>query len=358
MAGPSGARRPATSWTTPAGAGRPTWLGSTCTPRWSPPRCWRSWPTSAPPSGTDPTACSARTPTTGAGGSCTRCSATPSAARPPTAPSSVPLRSASAPYTSLAVPISDRWPTCGASRRPGPTWGCGWSPTGESWPGRHRSPGPKRSARPGWPADLCVDGAIGSGTAALHADYTDRPGRGVAYLDVDQIAEHLIACTRAGVQGGFHCIGDAAVSAAVDGLRRAAAALGTDRVRAARHRLEHVEMIAASDLSTLADLAVTASVQPAFDAEWGGPGELYEQRLGPRAATMNPFGSLLRAGRAAGPRHRRSGDPGRGLAHRPGRRRPLAGRRTPHRGAGVHRGHPGRSPRRPSRRRWARSRRG
>jgi predicted amidohydrolase YtcJ len=37
-------------------------------------------------------------------------------------------------------------------------------------------------------------------------------------------------------------------------------------------------------------------VQPAFDAAWGGPRELYEQRLGDRAATMNPFASMLRAG--------------------------------------------------------------
>ena len=39
-------------------------------------------------------------------------------------------------------------------------------------------------------------------------------------------------------------------------------------------------MVAAADLSTLAELGVVASVQPAFDALWGRPGELYEQRLG------------------------------------------------------------------------------
>ena len=42
---------------------------------------------------------------------------------------------------------------------------------------------------------------------------------------------------------------------------------------------------------------MTASVQPAFDAEWGARGELYEQRLGfERSRRMNPFGSLRRAG--------------------------------------------------------------
>ena len=92
------------------------------------------------------------------------------------------------------------------------------------------------------------------------------------------------------MQAGFHCIGDDAVAAAVEGLRRAAAELGTEAVRRARHRLEHVELVAARDLPTLADLGVAASVQPAFDAAWGSPGELYEHRLGAeRARTMNPF---------------------------------------------------------------------
>ncbi|MBP2415282.1 amidohydrolase [Microlunatus capsulatus] len=148
----------------------------------------------------------------------------------------------------------------------------------------------------GLAGDLCVDGAIGSHTAALRAPYADADTRGVRYLDDDQVTAHLVACTRAGVQGGFHCIGDDAVAAAVEGLRRAAAVLGPEAVRAARHRLEHVEMVAADDLAVLADLGVVASVQPAFDAAWGGPGELYEQRLGRRAATMNPFGDLHRAG--------------------------------------------------------------
>ncbi|HWJ54292.1 MAG TPA: amidohydrolase family protein [Propionibacteriaceae bacterium] len=149
----------------------------------------------------------------------------------------------------------------------------------------------------GLAGDLCIDGSIGSRTAALHAPYADAETCGSRYLDDDQITEHVIACTRAGLQAGFHCIGDDAVAAAVAGLRRAAERLGVERVRAARHRLEHLEMVAADDIPTLAGLGVVASVQPAFDALWGRPGELYETRLGSgRAQTMNPLGSLHRAG--------------------------------------------------------------
>jgi predicted amidohydrolase YtcJ len=148
----------------------------------------------------------------------------------------------------------------------------------------------------GLAGDLCVDGAVGSRTAALVDDYTDAPGRGAQYLDLDQVVEHLRACTVRGVSGGFHCIGDAGVATAIEGLRRVEQQLGADRVRAARHRLEHVEMVAASDLPVLARLGVTASVQPGFDAAWGAPDELYAARLGTRAMTMNPFASMLRAG--------------------------------------------------------------
>jgi predicted amidohydrolase YtcJ len=148
----------------------------------------------------------------------------------------------------------------------------------------------------GLAGDLCVDGAIGSHTAALREPYADEATRGVRYLSDEEITAHVVTCTRAGVQAGFHCIGDDAVAAAVDGLRGAAAQLGSAAVRAARHRLEHVEMVDGADLATLARLGVVASVQPAFDAAWGGPGELYAVRLGNRAATMNPFGDLHRAG--------------------------------------------------------------
>lgn len=152
----------------------------------------------------------------------------------------------------------------------------------------------------GLAGDLCVDGAIGSRTAWLsqrYADATDAGEIGAQYLSVEEVTEHLRQCTRAGVTGGFHCIGDAAVTTAVTGLQRVAAELGWAAVRAARHRLEHVEMVTPEQIRVLARLGVAGSVQPAFDAAWGGPGELYEQRLGiGRAVTMNPLATWQQAG--------------------------------------------------------------
>ncbi|MDQ1043829.1 amidohydrolase [Streptomyces sp. V4I2] len=145
--------------------------------------------------------------------------------------------------------------------------------------------------------DLFVDGALGSHTACLHEPYTDADHTGTAYLDAAAVAAHVTACTEAGLQAGFHAIGDAAVTSVVEGVRAAAEKLGLARIRAARHRVEHAEMLTPETIAAFAELGLTASVQPAFDALWGGEDGMYAQRLGAaRARTLNPFAALLRAG--------------------------------------------------------------
>ena len=149
--------------------------------------------------------------------------------------------------------------------------------------------------------DLTVDGAIGSRTAALHEPYQDAPGnRGVRYLTDDQITDHLVACTLAGVQAGFHAIGEDAVSAVGRSLLAAAARLGehgTVRLAGCAHRVEHAEMIDDETIAAFAATGAVASMQPLFDAAWGGPAGLYTGRLGEdRAAAMNPFATMATAG--------------------------------------------------------------
>ncbi|WP_217185503.1 amidohydrolase [Streptomyces sp. AC495_CC817] len=145
--------------------------------------------------------------------------------------------------------------------------------------------------------DLFVDGALGSHTACLHEPYADADHTGTAYLDAGAVAAHVVACTEAGLQAGFHAIGDAAVASVVEGVRAAAEKVGLARVRAARHRVEHAEMLTPDTVAAFAELGLTASVQPAFDALWGGEEGMYAQRLGvDRARTLNPFAALLRAG--------------------------------------------------------------
>lgn len=150
----------------------------------------------------------------------------------------------------------------------------------------------------GLAGDLFIDGAIGSHTAWLRAPYTDAPDRrGINYLDVDSVTAHIRACTTAGVQAGFHIIGDAATEAVVTAFAAVAEDLGTPAVARCAHRIEHAEMIDPSHAEILARCGVIASVQPLFDAAWGGPGQLYEQRLGStRAASLNDFAMLAKTG--------------------------------------------------------------
>ncbi|GCD32689.1 amidohydrolase [Streptomyces chrestomyceticus JCM 4735] len=145
--------------------------------------------------------------------------------------------------------------------------------------------------------DLFADGSLGSHTAHLHAPYADAGHTGTAHLDADAVAAHVAACTEAGLQAGFHAIGDAALSAVTEGVRAAADRVGLGRIRAARHRVEHAEMLTEATVAAFAEFALTASVQPAFDAAWGGEDGMYATRLGAeRARTLNPYAALLRAG--------------------------------------------------------------
>ena len=142
----------------------------------------------------------------------------------------------------------------------------------------------------GLAGDLFVDGALGSRTAWLHEPYADdADGCGNAYLDADAIEAHLSACTQAGVTAGFHVIGDAAASAVVDALDRVVAQFGAAAVARCGHRIEHLEMITADEAGRLAAAGVLASVQPNFDALWGGEAGMYARRLGAdRARKLNP----------------------------------------------------------------------
>jgi predicted amidohydrolase YtcJ len=138
--------------------------------------------------------------------------------------------------------------------------------------------------------DLYCDGSLGSHTAALTTPYTDAPDTsGEQYLGPEEIAEHIRRCTDAGLQAGFHAIGDAAVDAIVAAVERLGPGSGQG------HRVEHAEMVRAP--ARLAASGLIASMQPAFDATWGGSDAMYAERLGSeRAAELNRFAALAEAG--------------------------------------------------------------
>jgi predicted amidohydrolase YtcJ len=146
--------------------------------------------------------------------------------------------------------------------------------------------------------DLFADGALGSRTASLRQAYVDEPGScGHPYLSATEVAGHLVECTEAGVQGGFHAIGDAAIAAVLAGFAVAATRVGVDRLRSARHRIEHVEIVDKALIGGLVEFGVVASMQPAFDRLWGGDAGMYAQRLGvQRSLQSNPIGAMAGVG--------------------------------------------------------------
>ncbi|MFI2713530.1 amidohydrolase [Micromonospora sp. NPDC018662] len=143
--------------------------------------------------------------------------------------------------------------------------------------------------------DLFADGALGSRTAHVSAAYLDgEPGAcGHGYVSAEQVRDHLLDCAAHGMQGGFHAIGDAAIGTVLAGFAAAAEKVGTERLRAARHRVEHAEIMSKRLIAGFVEFGVVASMQPAFDRLWGGAGRMYESRLGlARSWESNPMGAM------------------------------------------------------------------
>lgn len=147
--------------------------------------------------------------------------------------------------------------------------------------------------------DLFLDGSIGSKTAAMSEPYESDVTRGHLYHSSEEITGFFVEASRAGLQAGVHAIGDEAIEQAISCIEDAFITLGPEGAVGARrlgHRIEHLECVSGAQIERARSLGLTASVQPMFDAYWGGPDGMYTQRLGERARTMNPFLAMVDAG--------------------------------------------------------------
>ncbi|MCW3783616.1 amidohydrolase [Defluviimonas salinarum] len=107
---------------------------------------------------------------------------------------------------------------------------------------------------------LFMDGVLDSHTAFMLNDYADKPGhRGAANFDFETWAKIAIEADARGLQLDLHCIGDAAVRRALDGIEIAIRENGPKR---RRHRIEHAEHVDPADLPRFAELGVIACFQP------------------------------------------------------------------------------------------------
>lgn len=109
-------------------------------------------------------------------------------------------------------------------------------------------------------------------------------------MDDNKIKNLLRAVHEAGCVCAIHAIGDRAVRKALQHL----AAFPRD---SRNFRIEHAEMTGPAEMELLGRAPVDLVVQPNFVRNWGGPGGLYETRLGPmRWRRCNRFRSLSEAG--------------------------------------------------------------
>lgn len=135
------------------------------------------------------------------------------------------------------------------------------------------------------------DGTLGGHTAAMYEPFADRPDtRGTDRLD----HSHAVAMGQASLALGgdvaIHAIGDRANDLVLDVFDELIRG-GADPTRL---RVEHASVLINPTIDRMADLGITASVQPAFLASeetW------LEKRLGPdRMSRAYPLRSLLEAG--------------------------------------------------------------
>ncbi|HEY7369500.1 MAG TPA: amidohydrolase [Thermoanaerobaculia bacterium] len=133
-----------------------------------------------------------------------------------------------------------------------------------------------------------ADGALGSRGAALLEEYADEPGKtGLLVMTPERLTQIAREADRRGWQVWIHAIGDRGNRIALDAL---AAGGGP----AARHRIEHAQVIAPSDFPRFAREGVIASIQPTHatsDMPWA------QARVGPeRIKGAYAYRSLARAG--------------------------------------------------------------
>ncbi|GAB3476753.1 amidohydrolase [Amycolatopsis cihanbeyliensis] len=105
---------------------------------------------------------------------------------------------------------------------------------------------------------LVVDGVIDGCTAAMLKPYADGDNADPIW-DFDSLAPVVTAADAAGLQVALHAIGDRAVRIALDALEHARRINGPSLNR---HRIEHLEYVDPADVPRLAELGVTASMQP------------------------------------------------------------------------------------------------
>jgi predicted amidohydrolase YtcJ len=138
---------------------------------------------------------------------------------------------------------------------------------------------------------LFCDGTLGSQTAEMIAPFLGQPDNtGVAAITQEELEDTVLKASSAGIACSVHAIGDKAnrrVLDAIEKVRRAG--VGPEL----RHRIEHVQLLHADDVSRFRELQVIASMQPIHATQ-----DMYmaDRYWGERARLSYAWRSVLKAG--------------------------------------------------------------
>ena len=142
-----------------------------------------------------------------------------------------------------------------------------------------------------------ADGVIESRTAAMIEPYAGSDSRGVPEWTPTELDAHVAAAGRRGWQIEVHAIGDGGVRMVLDAYERAGLTDPRPVADRPRHRIEHIETVAADDIPRFGRLGVIASMQP-FHAD-PSPNQIsvWAANIGPeRASRAWPWRSIRAGG--------------------------------------------------------------
>ncbi|SDP53790.1 amidohydrolase [Desulforhopalus singaporensis] len=144
---------------------------------------------------------------------------------------------------------------------------------------------------------ICVDGAFEAHTAALFEPYSDAPDNcGELTYSQEKMNSFVRDANREGLQISVHCESERAIEQVLNAVELAL----EDCPRSDhRHRIEHLELPAWSQIERMNRLGVTTCMQPAFIPAFIGAEDMchYRRLLGEkRLDRVHPYRTLLDSG--------------------------------------------------------------
>jgi predicted amidohydrolase YtcJ len=105
-----------------------------------------------------------------------------------------------------------------------------------------------------------IDGTIGSGTALMFEPFKDDPSTsGLSMMPYEEFEDMILKADKMGFQIGVHAIGDKGNNWVLNAYEKAISVNGK---RDSRHRDEHAQVLALSDIPRFSKLGVIPSMQP------------------------------------------------------------------------------------------------